>query len=100
MTVDLGLPRDVNGVEMAIGGFVTDFPRLLAISTSLDGERWSPAWDGGTGPVAFFAALEDPLNVTLPFVFERRQARYLRFVQNGSDPIYYWTVVELRVIGK
>jgi hypothetical protein len=100
MTVDLGTVRDVNGVEMTIGTYVTDFPRLLAISTSVDGGQWSPAWDGRTGAVAFFAALEDPLNVTLPFVFERRQARYLRFVQNGSDPVYYWTVVELRVIGK
>ena len=69
------------------------------IATSADGLTWSDAWTGGTAMVAFAAALEDPLNVTLPFGFERRHARYLRFTQIGFEQIYYWSIAELRIRG-
>jgi hypothetical protein len=100
MTVDLGQTRAVNGVEMLLGGYVADFPRQLVVETSVDGGTWSQAWSGRTAAMAFSAALEDPLNLTLPFAFEPRPARYLRFTQNGSERIYYWSVAELRVRGK
>jgi hypothetical protein len=100
MTVDLGQPRTVHGVETLIGGYVADFPRALSIETSLDGLAWSTAWSGKTALTAFSAALADPLNVPLPFPFEPRPARYLRFTQTGSDETYYWSVAELRVFGK
>ena len=100
MTVDLGQPRLVHGAETLIAGYVADFPRQLSIETSLDGQVWSPAWSGGTAMMALSAALEDPLNVPLPFPFEPRSARYLRFTQTGSEETYYWSVAELRVLGK
>jgi hypothetical protein len=100
VTVDLGQGRGVSGAEIAIGGYIADFPRQLSIETSLDGREWSDGWHGGTALMTFSAALEDPLNVTLPFPFERRQARYVRFTQNGSERIYYWSITELRIIGK
>jgi hypothetical protein len=101
VTVDLGQPREVSGADMVIGGYVADFPRQLSIETSLDGQSWSQAWHGGAALMAFSAALEDPLNVTLPFPFDPpRQARYIRFTQNGSERIYYWSIAELRIIGK
>ena len=85
MTVDLGQPRTVHGAETLIAGYVADFPRQLSIETSLDGQVWSPAWSGGTAIMALSAALEDPLNVPLPFPFEPRSARYLRFTQTGVE---------------
>ena len=100
MTVDLGQPRTVHGAETLIAGYVADFPRQLSIETSLDGQVWSPAWSGGTAIMALSAALEDPLNVPLPFPFEARSARYLRFTQTGSERTYYWSVAELRVLGR
>lgn len=100
LMVDLGGPREVHGVEMLIAGYVADFPRKLSIATSLDGGSWSEAWTGGTALMAFEAALEDPLNVTLPFAFAPRQARYLRLTQNGAERIYYWSVAELRIRGR
>ena len=100
MTVDLGGPRTVHGAETLIAGFVADFPRHLSIETSLDGRIWSPAWSGGTAILALSAALEDPLNVPLPFAFEPRPARYIRFTQTGSERTYYWSVAELRVLGR
>ncbi len=100
MTVDLGQPRMVHGAETLIGGYIADFPRQLSIETSLDGQLWSPAWSGGTAIMALSAALQDPLNVPLPFPFDPRSARYLRFTQTGSEQTYYWSVAELRVLGR
>ena len=99
ITADLGEDREVNGVEMLIGGYVADFPRQLSIETSLDGVAWSGAWSGGTAITAFAAALEDPLNVTLPFSFTTRPARYVRLTQTGEERIYYWSIAELRIRG-
>jgi hypothetical protein len=100
ITVDLGEPREVSGIELLIGGYVADFPRYLSISTSIDGGAWSDAWAGGTAMLAFGAALEDPRNVTLPFTFHPRPARYVRLTQNGSEGIYYWSIAELHVRGR
>ena len=49
---------------------------------------------------AFAAALEDPLNVTLPFSFTTRPARYVRLTQTGEERIYYWSIAELRIRGR
>lgn len=100
IAVDLGRPREVHGVEMLIAGYIADFPRELSIETSVDGASWSGAWSGGTGMIAFAAALEDPLRVTLPFTFPPRAARYLRLTQQGRERIYYWSVAELRIRGR
>jgi endo-1,3(4)-beta-glucanase len=100
ITIDLGQTREVCGVELLIGGFIADFPRHLSIATSDDGGTWSDAWAGGTAMLAFAAALEDPRNVTLPLPFHPRPARYLRLTQNGSEPVYYWSIAELHVRGR
>ena len=100
MTVDLGSPGSVDGVEMLIGGYVTDFPRQLTIETSLDNERWSQAWNGNVAVMAMSAALEDPRQFTLPFAFESRPARFVRFTQTGTEDVFYWSVAELRIRGK
>ena len=99
-TLDLGLERQVTGAELLIAGFVGDFPRQLTIETSIDGSNWSPAWNGDTALIALSAALEDPLNIPMPFIFDSRRARYLRFTQLGSEEIYYWSVAELRIVGQ
>ncbi len=99
ITADLGTARGVVGVEMLIGGYVADFPRKLTLATSADGVTWSDAWTGGTAMMAFGAAIEDPLNLTLPFGFEPRRARYVRLTQVGLEQIYYWSIAELRIRG-
>ena len=97
--VDLGAVHHVGGAEMMIAGFVADFPRQLLIETSGDGATWTTAWNGNAPAVALSAALEDPLNITMPFQFEPRPARYVRFTQLGEEETYYWSVDELRIVG-
>jgi hypothetical protein len=100
MTIDLGETRQVSGVEQDIAGYIADFPRRLAIETSLDGTSWAPAWSGGTALLALSAALEQPLDIPLRFPFEPRPARYVRLRQTGTDDTYYWSIAELRVYGQ
>jgi F5/8 type C domain len=99
-TVDLGAEHLVNGAELLIAGFVADFPRQLSIETSSDGAAWSIAWTGDAALIALSAALEDPLKIPLPFVFEPRKARFLRFTELAPEEIYYWSVAELRIVGQ
>jgi hypothetical protein len=99
LTIDLGAVREVNGVEMLIGGYVADFPRQLSIATSADGSAWADAWTGGTAMTAFAAAIEDPLSVTLPFAFAARPARYVRLTETAAERVYYWSIAELRIRG-
>lgn len=99
MTVDLGGPHQIDGAKMRLGGYVADFPRQLSIETSIDGQRWSQTWSGGTALMAFSAALDDPRAVTLPFKFVPHQARLIRFTQTGTEGRYEWSVAELWVLG-
>jgi len=99
-TVDLGSDQQVTGAELLIAGFVGDFPRKLSIETSSDGAAWSTAWIGDAALVTMSAALEDPLNIPIPFEFDMRRARYVRFTQLGTEDTYYWSVAELRVVGQ
>lgn len=99
VTVDLGSPQNVQGIEMWIGAYVADFPRELLIETSLDGAVWQRAWAGpGSGPT-LIAALLDARQLPLTFAFGPATARYIRLTQTGTEPLYYWTIAELKVVG-
>ncbi len=99
VSIDLGSTRQVGGIELEIGGYVADFPRALTIETSTDGAAWSSVWSGPTALIAVSAALEAPLELPLRFPFEARPARFIRLRQTASEPIYWWSIVELRVFG-
>lgn len=99
ITLDLGSPRDVRGIELDLGGYVADFPRRLTIETSVDGSTWEPAWSGPGGGPALTGALQDPKVMPLSFQISTRKARFIRLTQLGSDPAFYWTIAELKVFG-
>lgn len=98
--VDLGQSRDTTGAELLIGGYATDFPRGLQIETSADGQTWTPVWSGAPAIIALAGALEEPRTSPLTFAWPSRPARHLRFTQTASDPTFYWSVAELRIVGR
>jgi hypothetical protein len=100
VTIDLGSVRTVDGLTMTIGHHVADFPRTLAIETSVDGTAWSSQWQGTTAVHAFVAALQRPADVPLAFALPHVPARMVRLRQLGQDPVFYWTIFELKVFGK
>jgi hypothetical protein len=99
LLLDLGGVREVQGVELQLGGYVADFPRELVIELSEDGAAWTPAWSGPTAFVAYLAGLEDPLLMPLRFAIGPAPARFVRLRQTANDPVYYWTIAELRLFG-
>jgi hypothetical protein len=99
LTLDLGSVKQVRGLELALGGYVADFPRRLTIEVSTDGTLWEEIWSGSGGGPALAGALLDARVMPLTFQFAPHAARYIRLTQLGSDPVFYWTIAELKVFG-
>jgi F5/8 type C domain len=99
LTIDLGSPRQVRGVELDLAGYVADFPRRLKIETSTDGVAWAERWTGSGGGAALAGALLDARLMPLFFELDARPARYIRLTQLGSDRVFYWSIAELKVFG-
>jgi hypothetical protein len=98
LIADLGQVREVGGIAHALGEYARDFPRRLAIDTSVDGATWTPAWTGPTVVDAFIAATRAPIEARMPFAFEPRPARFVRLRQLDTE-IHLWRVAELAVHG-
>jgi hypothetical protein len=99
VTVDLGVERRVDGLTMTIGDHSSDFPRVLAIETSRDGRTWSTEWQGSTAFIAFTGAVRHPTDSPMTFALPHVPARLVRLRQLGQDPMFSWTIFELRVFG-
>jgi hypothetical protein len=100
LTIDLGSTTPVRGVELDLGGYVADFPRWLLVQTSTDGTAWEERWSGSGGGAALAGALLDARLMPLFFGFPEVPVRYIRLTQLGADPVFYWSVAELRVYGR
>ncbi len=100
VTIELDVPRIVRGVELAIGRYTADYPRALLIETSADGASWQEAWKGTGGGPTLTAAVFHPTVVPITFPIQPQEARFVRLTQLGSDPVFYWSIAELRVYGR
>ncbi len=100
VVVDLGSPRTIRAVTMTITGHLSDFPRMLVVETSNDGEAWTEQWQGATGVLAFAGAVRNPRQTPLTIPLPSVSARLMRLRQLGHDPVFYWTIAELEVFGK
>jgi hypothetical protein len=97
--VDLGAPVHPRAVLLWLGPFALDFPRVLLAESSVDAHRWTEEWRGSTSALALEGALADPRGMPLVVPLAGRAARYLRLRQIGRDPVFYWSVAELAVVG-
>lgn len=100
MWIDLGEVRQVRGVRMFVAGYSADFPRQLQVESSTDGLTWTKMWSGSGGGPALAGALLNPQWVPVDIPLPEHPARFIRFTQQGSDPVCYWSIAELKVIGK
>jgi hypothetical protein len=98
--IDLGDKRSVHKVQLLLGPFIEDFPRLLSIEALGDGAVWKELYRGGTAGRAFVGAFESPKDVPLTFEFPPVTTRYLRFRSLANDETYYWSIAELKVMGQ
>jgi hypothetical protein len=99
LTLDLGAPTRVGAVILSLGPYAHDFPRELVVELSDDGRTWTAGWHGeGAGP-ALVGAIQDPRRVPIAIGLGDVTTRFIRLRQIGSDPVYYWSVAELSVLG-
>jgi hypothetical protein len=97
--LDLGTDRKIQAVQLLLGPFIEDFPRVLSIEVLGDGAVWNELYRGGTAGRAFVGAFLSPKDVPLTFEFPPVTARYIRLRTLANDETYYWSVAELRVLG-
>jgi F5/8 type C domain-containing protein len=100
MTIDLGSIHRVDGLTLAIGPYLGDFPRVLSIELSDDLQSWTMRWSGRCGAKAVAGAVRDPRMVPLTFGFPPASARWIRLRQLGADPKFHWSIADLTVFGR
>ena len=97
--IELSHAQPVGAVVLKLGSYRVDFPRELVVEVSPDGVAWTKAWAGPTGAIAMLGALGSPREVPLVLPVGGRMARYIRLRQTAADPVFYWSIAELEVMG-
>ena len=81
---------------MVLDRNLSDYPRGYRVETSEDGVQWRVVAEEPTThvPITQF------LTRSAAFIevrFPAASARYLRIVQTGEDPTYWWSIHELDI---
>jgi hypothetical protein len=92
--VDLGASILVNGFSLFLSQSINDFPRILKILSSSDGENWKEVQATLNAEYAFD---QNQIFKKVTFRFTPIQSRYLKLIQNGSDPVFWWSIYELEI---
>jgi hypothetical protein len=96
---DLGTVSDrVSAIRYTMGEWYRQFPRVLVVETSLDGQMWEPAWNRDVIAATIEGALLDPRAAPTTVPFAPRPARYVRLRQTGQDHDVAWTMPELEIL--
>lgn len=94
--IDLKTVQSIKGCALLLGKSVNDYPRSLRLVSSLDGDSWQEIKT--TAESGLYWTGETLLKMTRTrFFFSPVQLRYLRLVQEGQDPVYYWSIHELEL---
>src|SRR5262249_13467661 len=78
LTGDLQRAQPVRGLELRTHGVLHPLPDELIVQTSLDGKRWTTAFDDRPGGLALTGALASPQVVPLRIDLQDAAARYVR----------------------
>ena len=94
--VDFGKIETVGSLVMALDISRTDSPRGYRVEVSGDGVEWHVLAEEPSAhvPITQFLTRRDAF---VEIEFPEARARYLRVVQTGEDPVYYWSIHELDV---
>ena len=96
LLADLGTPRQVGGVSLAVRDFAQYFPRHLILEVSTDGEHFVETWKGTTAASTFLAVAANPTDAWLRIAFPAHEARFVRIRQTAFDRIA-WAVADLQI---
>src|SRR4029453_1786795 len=97
-TADLGAVSDrVSAIRYTMGDSYREFPRVLVIETSVDGNTWQSAWNRDVIAATIEGALLDPRTAPTTVPFAPRPARYVRLRQTRQDDVL-WAMPELKIL--
>ena len=99
LTVDLGMPVRVAGVDLIQGIYRTTYPRWLVIERATDCATWDLVWQGPTAALTLRAAVREPAGVPIAIRFEPVDTRCLRLRQTGQGGRDVWAIGELAIRG-
>jgi F5/8 type C domain len=94
--VDLGERYEVKGFSLFLNNSIYDYPRSLKILGSTDGTNWR---DIQATSLAEYALRNSRLIKQTTYRFDPLPIRYLKLIQIGSDPRFWWSIYELEVLG-
>jgi len=97
VVIDLGAAQPVRAVVMCLGGYPSQYPRLLGVDVSPDGLAWTVLRTDGTALDTYDAAVRSPREVPVTIPIDRESVRFIRLRQMQPDA-HGWSIVELRVI--
>jgi hypothetical protein len=93
LTLDLGQPRVVRGLEFLVRWRYEELGERMAVEFSNDTVTWQRGWMDWTGEPVLDAAIRDPLRVPVRLALNDVSARYLRVY-----PAPRWLPRELQVL--
>ena len=99
VTLDLGSVQTVQSLVLSLGAFSIDYPRLLAVELSEDGQTWQERWKGPTAGLALSALLHNADGAPIVVSWPTAVARFIRLRELAADPRFYWSVAEVAVFG-
>jgi hypothetical protein len=99
ITLTLAGVAGVAAVRLTQGRPV-EFPRLIRVETSLDGEAWTGVYEGDVVGPFMTGALAAPVRPVLVVPLRPTNARVVRIRQVGNDPASAWSLREVEVLGR
>lgn len=99
--VNLGKIFSVKGFTLFLGDSRRDFPRRLKVLGSRDGTAWSEIKTDWTSE--FYWAGNVLLKMRgdrINYFFNPVDLKFLKLIQEGTDPKYYWSIHELTIYGQ
>jgi hypothetical protein len=96
--IDLNTVQLVKGCTLSLGKSLDDYPRSLRFLYSLDGSSWQEI--KGTAKLELYWTGETLLKMTgekTRYFFSPVHLKYLKLIQEGRDPVFYWSIHELEL---
>lgn len=95
--VNLDADYAVKGFSLFFGSSINDYPRNLQIMGSPDGKHWQAIQATSH---TYYAFVENQIYKKTYHFFPPVKIRTLKLVQEGRDPVYWWSIYEIEVFGE
>ncbi len=95
--IDLEKTYPINGFSLFYGSSLNDYPRGLTIMGSSDGQHWQ---DIPASSKTYYAFADNQIYKKTYYSFAPSLVRYLKLLQTGKDPVFWWSIYELEVFKK